>query len=263
MKYCLSNRQPDSLLKTVDEIKISMRDFRAIPEYIEKFPTKTLILEFKNELPDDFGWDVIAAYADKMEGRFHCALSDLGMARECAIRGIKFYYKYPVTTFFELAGLKDLGVSYVLVGTPLMFDLKNVAAYDIPLRAIPNLAYEPYIKHVNGIYGGWVRPEDVESYGTYIDTFEFYAPGELDKEAVLLKIYSKTGSWPGNLNLLIENFNYDFDNRLLIDAKGFAERRMNCKQRCLSGRICRYCEHQMNSLEVIKKYREYKDALDL
>ena len=46
MKYCLSARQQDSLLKKADEIKIELRDFRAIPEYIEKFPDKTLILEF-------------------------------------------------------------------------------------------------------------------------------------------------------------------------------------------------------------------------
>ena len=32
MKYCLSARQPDSVLKKADEIKIELRDYRAIPE---------------------------------------------------------------------------------------------------------------------------------------------------------------------------------------------------------------------------------------
>ena len=54
VKYCLSARQPDSVLKKADEIKIELRDFRAIPEYIEKFPDKTLILEFVNDCIEIF-----------------------------------------------------------------------------------------------------------------------------------------------------------------------------------------------------------------
>ena len=94
MKYCLSARQQDSLLKKADEIKIELRDFRAIPEYIEKFPDKTLILEFVNELPEDFSWDSIKAYEELMNGNFICALSNLSLAPECYLRNIKFYYKY-------------------------------------------------------------------------------------------------------------------------------------------------------------------------
>ena len=37
MKYCLSARQQDSLLKKADEIKIELRDFRALPDYIDKY----------------------------------------------------------------------------------------------------------------------------------------------------------------------------------------------------------------------------------
>lgn len=229
MKYCLSARQPDSVLKKADEIKIELRDYRAIPEYIKKFPDKTLILEFINELPKDFDWEEIQAYSNKMNGNFICALSDLSLNLECSLRNIKFYYKYPVTSLFELKGLKDLGVCYILVGTPLMFDLKTVKSYGIPMRAIPNLAYEPYIKHKNGITGGWIRPEDIQIYEEFIDIFEFYAPKALDKEATLYKVYAEKKNWPGNLNLLIDYLNFDFDNRLLYDEKNFAKHRINCK----------------------------------
>lgn len=261
MKYCLSARQPKHILKKADEIKIELRDFKAIPEYIEDFPDKTLILEFVNELPEGFSWEEIQNYSDKMEGNFICALSDLSWAIECALRNIKYYYKYPATTLFEVQGLKNLNVCYILLGTPLMFNLDEVAKYKVPLRAKPNLAYEPYIKRTNGIIGGWTRPEDTQSYAAYIDTFEFYTSGSLEKEAILYKVYAETGSWPGNLNLLIENLDYDFDNRLFLDAKGFAEKRMNCKQKCLTGRSCHYCESQMLSTELIKKYRDYKNSI--
>jgi hypothetical protein len=249
------------MLKKADEIKIELRDFRAIPEYIEKFPDKTLILEFVNEIPEDFDWEVIQAYNEKMDGRFICALSDLSIIPECSLRDIKFYYKYPVTSFFELDGLKSLGVCYILVGTPLMFSLKEVAKCNIPLRAIPNLAYEPYIKHKNGILGGWIRPEDTEAYGQYISVFEFYAPKELSKEGALYRVYAENGNWPVNLNLLIDNLDFDFDNRLLYDVENFANRRMSCGQKCLRGRTCHYCIDQMNfQFTLLKKYIDNKNG---
>ena len=260
MKYCLSARQPNNILKKADEIKIELRDYRAIPEYIEKFPDKTLILEFVNELPEGFNWEEIQIYNDEISGNLICALSDLSLVPECQLRNIKFYYKYPVTSFFELEGLKSIGVCYILIGTPLLFDLKAVANYKIPVRAIPNLAYEPYIKHKNGIIGGWIRPEDIETYDQYIDTFEFYAPKALDKEAAMYKVYAENGNWPGNLNLLIDNLNFDFDNRLLYDADGFAKRRISCEQKCLKGRSCHYCIDQFQfPSTTLLAYRDYKN----
>ena len=229
MKYCLSARQPDSVLKKADEIKIELRDFRAIPEYIEKFPNKTFILEFTNEIPSDFKWEMLETYNNILNGNFYCALSDLNLYLECKLRNIKFYYKYQVTSFYELQGLKDLGVSYILVGVPLIFDLKAVSSYEIPIRAIPNLAYEPYIKHIDGICGGWIRPEDTNVYGEFIDVFEFFAPKALDKESALFHVYAENKNWPGNLNLLIDYLDFDVDNRLIYDEENFASRRMNCK----------------------------------
>ena len=76
MKYCLSARQPDSVLKKADEIKIELRDYKAIPDYIEKFPDKTLILEFVNELPEQFNWNILTVYSEKMNGNFYCAVSN-------------------------------------------------------------------------------------------------------------------------------------------------------------------------------------------
>ena len=48
MKYCLSARQPHSILKKADEIKIKLQDYQTIPDYIDKYPDKTLILEVDN-----------------------------------------------------------------------------------------------------------------------------------------------------------------------------------------------------------------------
>lgn len=259
MKYCLSALQPENILKKADEIKIRLKDYRAIPDYVDKYPDKTLILDFTNIIPEGFNWDLIQVYSEKMNGNFHCALNNLYLADECISRGIKFYYKYAVTSFFELEGLKKMGVSYILVGIPLIFDLKNVASYEIPMRAVPNLAYEPYIKHNDGICGGWIRPEDTDIYGQYIDVFEFSSE-KLEKEQALYHVYAENKKWPGNLNLLIDNLNVDFDNKVFYDEENFAKRRMNCKQKCLSGYSCHYCSNQLHYIQdVLLKYKSNKE----
>ena len=240
MKYCLSARQPENVLKRADEIKIELRDFRAIPDYIDKYPNAALILNMVNELPEKFSWEEIELYSKK-HGDFYCAISNKNQAVECKLREIKFYYKYPVTSFYELEALKDMGVSYVLVGVPLIFDLKAVSRYGIPLRTIPNLAYEPYLEHEHGICGGWIRPEDTDKYGEYISVFEFYAPKMLEKEATLYHVYAENKKWPGNLNLLIDFLNIDINNNAIYDEENFAEKRMNCRQRCISTGTCHYC----------------------
>jgi DNA primase len=59
---------------------------------------------------------------------------------------------------------------------------------------------------------------------------------------------------------LIENLDYDFDNRLLYDEENFATRRMGCQQKCLQGKSCHYCIDQFKFVETtLKKYLEYKN----
>ena len=155
------------------------------------------------------------------------------------LRNIKFYYKYLATSFYELKGLKDLGVSYVLIGAPLVFDLKNVAQYDIPIRVIPNIAYEPYLDHQDGIIGQWIRPEDVDKYGQYVAVLEFYAPKALEKEAALFRVYAEQKQWPGNLNLLIDNLGVDLTEKAkqnLIDPVIGREKEINMIQEILCRR---------------------------
>ena len=258
MKYCLSGRQPKNVLAKADEIKIEQRDYQALIDYIENYPDKTLILELNAELPEKFDWHKIEIYANK-HGDFYCAVANKFQMAECSLRNIKFYYRYQINTFHELEGVKNMGAAYALIGVPLIFDLPNVARYGIPLRAIPNLAYEPYLRHKDGICGGWIRPEDVEAYGEYIDVMEFYAPKMLEKEATLYHIYAENKSWPGNLDLLIEFLDAELNNNCIYDEENFAKRRMTCRHSCMSSGTCHYCSTQfLFGRTTIPKYRTAK-----
>ena len=79
----------------------------------------------------------------------------------------------PVSTLEEARAFKDLGVCYLLINGLLMHQLHYVKQLGIPLRAIPNIAHLDDIPRQNGIYGNWIRPENIDDYGVYIDTFEF------------------------------------------------------------------------------------------
>lgn len=259
MKYSLSGRQPHKNLTKANEIRIAMRDFQAIPEYIEKYPSKAIILEFE-ELPKGFTWELMQSYSEKANGNLYCALNRIDFIPECTKRKLKYYYRYPVTSLYELHTLAQYKVSYIVVGSSLMANLPFVANYKIPLRVYPNLAYEPYMKRKDGVIGGWIRPEDTKYYEGYVAVFDFYAPNDLEKEATLFHVYAEEGRWNGNLKYLIDNLDVDFDNRLLYDKENFANRRMSCKYKCLEGRHCDYCDTQIKHIDqLIRSYKEYKD----
>lgn len=104
---------------------------------------------------------------------FIMALFDPSDIPYCKKYGIKFYLNYPITTYYELQSLKDLGAVYALIDSPLVQDIINVAAIGIPLRVVPNVAYYAFIPRDEGVCGSWIRPEDLHLYESYIAAIEF------------------------------------------------------------------------------------------
>lgn len=185
------------------------------------------------------------------------------LSKICVEKNIKFYWAYPVFSWYELMGLIALEPCYITVGAPLSFNLKKIKdRTDIPLRICPNLVYNGYIPRENGIYGTWVRPEDTYIYEHYIDVYDFFT-NELSKEATLLHIYKDNKAWPGNLSLLFPNFGIHVDNRALPDEIG--EIRANCGQRCMENGSCHFCETAIKFANAVrhKHYEDNKDTLTL
>lgn len=148
----------------------------------------------------------------------------------------------PITTWNEANALKDLGVSYLYIAPPLTHQLDKVRRLNIPIRMFANIAYADTMPRKNGVSGGWIRPEDVDAYGQYIDAIEF-ADVDLKKEQALFRIYTK-GEWPGDLNLIINNLNYPGVNRMIDPA--ISQRRMTCAQRCEERQTCHLCYEMLD-----------------
>ena len=222
-------------MEKADEIRFQYKDLGRAFDYLEVFPDKTFIVDIPKDTEID--WNKLKMYADKVD--LVLALADLKLAGECYVNQIKFYWVYPITTWYDLRGIIELNPCYLFLGAPLCFSLDKVRGItNIPIRLCANLAYDAYVPRRDGINGQWIRPEDIDAYGTYIQAIDFVADS-LDKEAGLLDVYKFDKTWPGNLNLIFTNFNYNVDNRLVPEDLG--EIRMTCGQRCMDRDTCHLC----------------------
>lgn len=258
MKYSMNARQPAEWLKKADEIMVEARDYRIISELFVKYPDKMIILDTKDAEYDD---DTMLNYADASEN-FCCIIYNLNEFQWYKDNGIKAYYGYSVDSFFDVKALVDLGVEYVKIHAPLTFSVDQLKTTysNVKFRVVPNVSYSAYIPRANGIYGQYIRPEDIQYYEEAIYVMDF-EDSELPKQQTLYKIYAENKTWPGNLNLLITNLNVNADNRGLPDE--FGQMRSTCKQRCMSGSSCHFCETAFKFEEALRKYkRETAEQLD-
>ena len=242
MKYCVSGRQPKSILRQADEIKMQYKDCERILDYIEEFSNKTFIVEIsKDEI--EINWSLLNVFKEKLNNFILC-IHNLNLVNEIKEKDFKFYWAYPIVTWYELEGIAALNPVYLFLNAPLSFSLQKIK--------------DKYIPRDNGIYGTWIRPEDIQIYENWVDTFEFITD-DLKKESTLIHVYKDNKQWPGNLNLLLTNLNYNVDNRAIPEEIG--KIRANCEQKCKSGGSCNFCSIAFKfATDVRNKY--YRDKLN-
>lgn len=263
MRVCLSNRNTIEYLRKADEIKVRFYDYKAVPDYFEDYPDKNIILDLNVEQgfdpSDESIWNELRSFSVLGQGKFICCVEDLFQMEKCKELDIKFYYGYPVNSFYELNALVLCGVCYVRVAPPLSHSLDKVARFNIPVRAVPNVCYQGYLPHENGIHGQWIRPEDLTLYNKYIDIIEFEDCDRIEKEQALYRIYMEEHEWPGDFDMLYTNFNYKGVNRML--DSDLALRRMTCGQTCEAGGFCRLCDRYIDLADE-EKWIEYNKAMN-
>ena len=95
---------------------------------------------------DEQAWDEIRINQVLSQGHLICCVESLKQINKCKELNLKFYYGYPINSFYELHSLVDLGVCYVRLAPPLSHQLEEVSKFGVPIRAIPNVCYQKYIK---------------------------------------------------------------------------------------------------------------------
>ena len=253
MKLCVQARQEHKYLDWASEIIFEYRDREAIPDFIEKYPGKTFILTCYNQ--EDLDWNELKNYSILAQNNFLIVLNQIKFIQNCQENQIRFYMGYPINSYDELNAIIKLGSEYVRLGAPLFFDLNNLKRYypEIKIRLIPNIAYDDAYPRLNGVAGTWIRPEDLNLYDPYVETIEF---NDIDsrKERALIKIYWEDREWPGELQTLITNLNYEGVNRMIPSE--ITEKRLNCNQKCMSHKNCHICTRalQLANPDLIQEY---------
>lgn len=255
MKFSLHNRMSASYLKKADEIIVAFRDRKALPDYFEKYPDASVVLEVTPETQ----WEMaeIKDYFILGQGHFVLCLPDMTDPRIGELReaGIPFFWGYTITTFYELAAVIAAGASQARIGAPIFFDTERLKKFDIEKRATANIAHPGYIPTMDGIVGTWIRPEDVKLYEDIFTTLEF-ADCDNSKEEALYRIYAEQHKWPGRVDMIISNIYTDAYNRML--PKDFTQHRLTCGQRCVSGGACQLCSRYLKlaNPDLIRSYAE-------
>ena len=239
MRICLSARQQKEYLERVDEIIFEYRDRDAVIKYHDLYPDKMMNLNCSDILKID--WEQIIKIKDYIGENFVIGIDDVNIASICNNFKIKFYFTYPITSYDELSAVINLGSYYIRLGASLFFDLDNIQKFfpEIKIRLIPNVAYDDQYTRYSGIYGTWIRPEDLILYDEYADIVEFQAE-DPQRERALYRIYIEEHTWPGDLDMIITNFNATGQNAFLPPDMG--EKRLNCRQRCMSRQPCHICK---------------------
>lgn len=259
MKICLNSRCLPEYLEKADEIKIQYKDLNKLVDYVDTYPNVTFIFYTRN-IPEDteLSWEEIERSNKLCKGQFIFAATTIHQINECLKREINFYLDKPTNNYEDLQWLKKMGAKYILIETPLFFDLQNVkkiCGKSCLLRIAPNIAYyADSIPKENGICGSWIRPEDIEEYSKYIDTIEF-EDCNTTKEQALYRVYMENHSWLYDLNDLITNLGAEANNLYIPNT--FASSRLNCGQRCKSVSNCNIC----NRAFVLSNNKDFQTQL--
>ena len=258
MKVCLQNRQEGKYLKLADEIKVGYRDRKTLPDLYEKYPEKDFVLEIYSESEVD--WAEMKEYNILSQGRLTFCVANSEQMYQCKEMEAKFYFGYPISSFYDLRAAVACGVAYVRLDAPVFFQLDRVKELGVPVRAVPNVAYLEYIPREDGVCGTWIRPEDIDDYEEYIDIIEF-EDCDNHKEQALYRIYIEQKAWPGEVNDIITNLNYKGTNRM-IPPHTFGIKRAVCGQRCQETGRCHMCYRALGLANPIL-IKDYRDAMNL
>lgn len=238
MRFCLKGTQTAEFLNKADEISVKYKDRTTLIDIIHDYPNKTYILDcFGVDMIEN--WDEIKQFNVMAQNNLILKVANIGMLRACQENDIKRFFGYPILSFYELNSFMMIGVEYVILDTTLFFQMDKMKNFDVKIRAIPNVAYNDGLPHMDGVCGTWIRPEDLATiYEEYIDTVEF-EDCDKEKEQVLYRIYAEEKEWRTDLDLIITNLDYPGVNRMIKTEDSKA--RLDCGHRCQSGSFCKRC----------------------
>lgn len=160
-------------------------------------------------------------------------------------KGYPIFYQGLVRDWYTFKMLAEMGVPQIRIAEPIIFDTETILKYkekypNLKIRAWGNRA------HITNVTDWFLRPEDIDMYEGIIDILELSSVAALElyhnKQYLLdIKDYLPQSTIPSVSNPM-------------FDKKDFAEKRMKCKQRCITScSACRNCSLYFDFLAVTER----------
>ena len=241
MKCCLSYNQAPHYLQKADEIKFPWGKRDLLKDYSETYPDKTFILQ--HIFPaKQFDINEIFEIFDEIDNTLILCVGNVEDCYSAAENDIPYYYAFPVATYQEFNGLKILNPEYIIPGAPLFFNMPFLKDSEVPIRVFPNIGNLTDFPQQEPAHGTWIRPEDLEFYGQFIDAYEF-TNVTISQEAALFRIYHEQKQLIGPLGLIIDSIKWDYAGHSDLIQEDLVSHRIQCKQKCESKETnCHLCE---------------------
>lgn len=169
-----------------------------------------------------------------------------------------YSYHYGVSDYNMLKTLIDLNVSHITLDEPLTFNMENVSWFikskneNCMIHVRPYLGKPGWMLTTESIlHHFWILPQHMNLYEEYIDYIDIFAEQE-SREMELIKIYCINKEYDYELAPLVLNAApSDAKMRGGFVTDDMAERRVNCKQICMSTapQRCHMCDIQLKAFE--------------
>ena len=172
-------------------------------------------------------------------------------------KNLLHYYNEFVVDWDKFQGFLKLNVTDIFIAENLLFNIKNVSLnakkYNKAVRSFCNICESSW-DETPSLKTFFIRPEDIDLYKDYIDTFEFYInENSINQINILYEIYAKDKEWFGKLNEIIIGYQGEEDNKFIIPR--FGEQRLNCGKRCIKGiePTCHICDRIIELSQTLKE----------
>lgn len=291
MKYCINYFEKFNYLNEIDEINILFE--KGEPSLVENLksligmekvnPKATFnvflstqdcaqltedevnkfIMEVTNYNQEDNGSEIKLVFSgDLLEEDYTEALDNI--FPKVKSNGIPYFFDTFAKDWDMILGLIDLGVSDIYISGQIGFslhllenikeDFQEETETKLNIRAVCNAAQASFLHNTQDNFKTFfIRPEDVEFYGQYIDVLEF--DNFAKSINTTYEIY-KRGTWDADLEILIDRLNVSVDNRNLVQPA--MQERATCQRKCLTGeRSCHICDEAIAYADLLDEKNVY------
>lgn len=226
-----------------------------LKSFLDVYEDKTVVLSIAPQNISNNLWKIFDDIKDYKNFKLRLTESITTVEqKKLQDRGMTYFFSNIIANTYEdfyflseIAGAKE-----IYIGVDLGFNLKEVKRLadkrGVKLRAIANYAmgrYDSIPRHLMF----FIRPEDIDEYAKYIDTFELLGTASIVD--VAYRTYFERKYWKGKLQEIIIGLDpCDLDSRYLLPLWG---QRANCKRRCITGSTCDMCNTIQNMSKTLEK----------